>query len=159
MNSGKAMNALWVMSSFVCLSGLATIPMAGRDRSFTVPMPQDADVARSPDDPSTSWDLIVRSAPFRASRSLSTRRYDATEGIDASRGDPPAPPPWHLQGVLIGDVPLAVFEERPGGGGATYIVTLGDEVGRYIVRHVAADSAVIASGDQQWTFRVQAEWP
>ncbi|MGE3635619.1 MAG: hypothetical protein AB7P00_37285 [Sandaracinaceae bacterium] len=67
---------------------------------------------------------------------------------------PPEQPAWILTGVLDGTPRVAVLE----GGGATYVLAAGDEVGSYRVTDVAEDAVIIESGGASWTITLEAPW-
>jgi hypothetical protein len=146
---------LWALAGAIGASGLAMVPVAQRDRSVHLPVTpvRTTPPAHLPE--SRPAEAVWALAPFRADREPPTTRFDATEPLEApERGH--ERPPWFLSGVIMGDVPLAVFEEHQ--GGATYIVTVGGEVDGYVVAAVGEDTAVVTSGSNRWTFTVEAPW-
>lgn|GEM_PF-3411072 len=98
-------------------------------------------------------------APFRASRTPATRRYDPLNNDPALPTEPPAPPKplLRLSGIVWGERPSAVIEGLPGASGPR-VVRSGDVVGELRVRRVAREQVIVAGLDTLWVLLVEEPW-
>ena len=98
---------------------------------------------------------LVAHDPFRLSRTPSPVPY--TPNQPAPQVEAPVRPPFLVTGILSGPEPRAVVEGFPGVEGPR-LVKVGDVVGRFQVRRIAARAVVIAGPDTTWTLTVREPW-
>ncbi len=104
---------------------------------------------------------IARRDPFRLSRSPAAVAFDPD--APASGGAPFQPPrlprpPLALAGIVFGAEPVALIDGLPGVEGSR-VMRVGERVGDFVMRAIAADHVVIAGPDTTWTLRVRSRYP
>lgn len=155
--SGISSGVLWAVVVALCLSGVAAAPLLVRDRTVAfAERVVSTEHVDGPSSPRPSTDSIWQTAPFRIDRSPPPLRFGAVEPV-AGAEERAQSPEWLLTGVLVGQPPVAVFEDRERSG-ATYVVSTGDSVGDYHIRAIWPDSVAVTVDTLTWTFVLETPW-
>lgn len=103
---------------------------------------------------------IVARDPFRMGRAPSGVPFNPDAVAGATASPPPrAPrPALALAGIVLGGEPQALIDGLPGVEGSR-VMRVGERVGDYVLRAIAADRVVIAGPDTMWTLRVRSQFP
>ncbi len=107
-------------------------------------------------------DSLTRSAarrdPFRVARTAAAVPYGSPDvPLAAPAARPPRPVPV-LVGIVGGSEPTALLDGLPGTDG-TRALRMGERMGDFMLRQVAADHVVIETPDSTWTLRLRTTFP